>query len=190
VIERAKHKAAPQSMPLMEVYHRAREHTPTDRAAQIAVSEAWETGRIWFECERFERKAGEEKPTPVVIANYRITERDFSHWDWERSYATRIDPATKSHFEYKNIRGGPVNVILTLWPTKKTEDVKPRMSRPGPPTTHDWFAICGEIARRCINPQTRTVVFPKSENRLAEAVSLWCEQPINVNPPIARCARR
>jgi hypothetical protein len=45
----------------------------------------------------------------------------------------------------------------------------PRRQRPGPPTTHDWFAIWSEILRRCL------IALPKSENKLAEAVAVWYE---------------
>jgi hypothetical protein len=46
----------------------------------------------------------------------------------------------------------------------------PRRQRPGPPTTHDWFAIWSEILRRCL------IALPKSENKLAEAVAVWYEE--------------
>jgi hypothetical protein len=56
----------------------------------------------------------------------------------------------------------------------------PRL-KPGPPPTHDWFAIWSEILRRCINPQTGLIAFPKksgkpmSELKFAEAVAVWYE---------------
>jgi hypothetical protein len=45
--------------------------------------------------------------------------------------------------------------------------------RRGPPTTHDWHSIDGEIARRCIDPKTGRVRVPKSERKLAEGLLHW-----------------
>jgi len=42
--------------------------------------------------------------------------------------------------------------------------------------THDWFGICAEIARRCIDPRSGRVTVPKRENKLAEEVCKWCEE--------------
>jgi len=42
--------------------------------------------------------------------------------------------------------------------------------------THDWFGICAEIARRCIDPRSSRVKVPKRENKLAEEVCKWCEE--------------
>lgn len=45
----------------------------------------------------------------------------------------------------------------------------PLRQRPGPPTTHHWFAIWSEILRHCL------IGLPKSENKLAEKVAVWYE---------------
>jgi hypothetical protein len=39
-------------------------------------------------------------------------------------------------------------------------------------TTHDWFTICGEIARRCHDRSGRIAV-PKNESKLAREVAAW-----------------
>jgi hypothetical protein len=150
----------PNDWSLADIYHHVLKQSPSPEAAKIAISEARTNGRLPLYCERFERKVKNappperEKvfPPDEVLRDHQITEKQFSTWDWGRSYATRVDSTSKSHFEYKNIRA-PGDVVLSLWP-KRAEDVRPR-GRPGPPTTHDWLAICGEIARRCINPKTR-----------------------------------
>jgi hypothetical protein len=65
-------------------------------------------------CELREHKArpdlqlalGEKLPPnpPVITPDYSIPpDAIFCHWDWERSYANRRDPETKSLFEYINI---------------------------------------------------------------------------------------
>ena len=39
---------------------------------------------------------------------------------------------------------------------------------------HEWRAIDGEVARRCIDPETGRVRIPKSERKLAGAMLDWC----------------
>jgi hypothetical protein len=77
-----------------------------------------------------------------------------------------------------------------IWPTAATpserqaDDLRPPLRRRGPVVTHDWFTICGEIARRCIDPKTGRVQVPKSENSVAEAVLNWlADQGINAPAP-------
>jgi hypothetical protein len=53
-------------------------------------------------------------------------------------------------------------------------DMRPPPRRRGPVVTHDWFAICGEIARRCIDPKSGRVQVPKNESALADDVLEWC----------------
>jgi hypothetical protein len=42
--------------------------------------------------------------------------------------------------------------------------------------THDWFSICAEIARHCIDPKTGRVEVPKRESKLAKDVLAWCQE--------------
>jgi hypothetical protein len=63
-----------------------------------------------------------------------------------------------------------------LWPIAQSptrHDLLP--NRRGRVVTHDWFAICGEIARRCIDSSGRVKV-PKSETRLAKDVAGWLQE--------------
>jgi hypothetical protein len=54
--------------------------------------------------------------------------------------------------------------------------VQPPPRRPGPPPKLDqWFPICGEVARRCIDPKAGRVRVPKNESALARDVLQWCE---------------
>ena len=54
--------------------------------------------------------------------------------------------------------------------------------RRGPVLKHDWHAIDGEIARRCINPQTRLLEIPKSERKLANDMLGWCREKYDKEP--------
>jgi hypothetical protein len=58
--------------------------------------------------------------------------------------------------------------------TRTRADPSPPRRR-GRATTHDWFGICAEIARRCIDPKTGRVRVPKSERALARAMLAWCQ---------------
>jgi hypothetical protein len=55
---------------------------------------------------------------------------------------------------------------------------------------YDWHAICGEIARRCINPKTGHVEVPKVESKLIDAMLLWCQErwPKRKEPPRSEMA--
>jgi hypothetical protein len=71
---------------------------------------------------------GESPPPakPVVTADYEISARErLRSWDWERNYAMRRDPASKSLFEYVSIVVHRDD-LLALWPEK------PGRSSPGP----------------------------------------------------------
>ena len=179
----AQHPSKASQWTLPQIYHYVLARSDSPEAAKIAIDDALRNGKLHFWGERREHKArpdlklkpGETPPEqlPDIVADFLLPLVNFSHWDWERGYGTSRDPKSKSLFEWVSIYGN-ADEAMRLWPKKadKTEDVKPR-ERPGPPTTHDWFAICGEIARRCIDPQTRCVVIPPSENRLAEEVLGW-----------------
>jgi len=54
----------------------------------------------------------------------------------------------------------------------------------GSPRTHDWFSICGEIARRCVNPANGRVVVPEKENALVNKVLYWLDDQ-NLDRPAA-----
>jgi len=55
------------------------------------------------------------------------------------------------------------------------DDTQPPPQRRGPVPTHDWFSICGEIARRCIDPKTSRVRVPKKGSSLVVDMRGWCE---------------
>jgi hypothetical protein len=49
-------------------------------------------------------------------------------------------------------------------------------------TKHPWFEICGEIARRCIDPKTQRVEVPTNETKLREAILQWCSDTLEREP--------
>jgi hypothetical protein len=76
--------------------------------------------------------------------------------------------------------------LTQIWPAEAAEPVsteqraadllEPPRRRRGPVLTHDWFSICGEIARRCVDPKTGRAQVPKNESRLAKDVLAWCQE--------------
>ena len=181
--EATPHLAKASQWMLPRIYHYVLARSDSPEAAKIAISEARRSGELHLWGERREHKArpdlklkrGEKPPPqlPDIEPCCLLPLVNFSHWDWERGYATSRDPNSRTLFEWAGIYGN-ADEVMRLWPKQadQAEDVRPR-KRPGPPTTYDWLAICGEIARRCIDPQTRRVVIPNSENKLAEAVTGW-----------------
>jgi hypothetical protein len=158
---------------LADIYHHVLKQSSSPEAAKIVISEARKNGRLPLKCERHEHKAGREGEVKIV-SDYQIVDKQIPRWDWERSYASRTDPKTKSLFEYQNIRGSG-DVALVIWPPKEDEPPSPSRRRPGPITTHDWYAICGEIARCCVDPKTRCLKVPENERQLARDILEWCQ---------------
>ena len=53
----------------------------------------------------------------------------------------------------------------------------------GSPRTHDWFSICGEIARRCVNADGRVGV-PENQSLLVNRMLRWLDDQ-NLTRPAA-----
>ena len=87
----------PNDWSFADIYHHVLKQSPSPEAAKIAISEARTNGRLPLYCERFERKVknapppeGEKVfPPDEVLRDHQITDKQFSTWDWGRSYATR-----------------------------------------------------------------------------------------------------
>jgi hypothetical protein len=138
---------------LSEAYHYVLKQSPSPENAKIAINEQYRNGKLRLRCTLREHRArpklelpnGESPPKPLVTPDYEIspTER-FSSFDWERSYATRRDPISKSLFEYEGIT---VNwdEVLTHWPPVKAppEAATPsaRKSKPEELTRTQWLVV-------------------------------------------------
>lgn len=57
----------------------------------------------------------------------------------------------------------------------------------GSPRTHDWFSICGEIARRCVNPANGRVEVPK-QNALVNEMLIWLDDQNLARPAASEMA--
>ena len=58
----------------------------------------------------------------------------------------------------------------------QSDETRPPERRRGPVTTHDWHSINGEIARRCINPDTGRLEVPKKDSALVAEMRTWCQK--------------
>jgi hypothetical protein len=63
-----------------------------------------------------------------------------------------------------------------------SDETRPPERRRGPVLKHEWHAIDGEIARRCIDPKTRLLKIPKSERKLSKAMLDWCQEKYKKEP--------
>jgi hypothetical protein len=122
-------------MRLADIYHHVLRRSPSPEAAKIAISEARRDGRLSLYCaERRERRAQprprlrpDERPPelePEIVQNCELPQGPFSHWDWERSYATSRDPQTHSHYEYDGIYADDGDV-LRIWPLPANDSLTP-----------------------------------------------------------------
>jgi len=64
----------------------------------------------------------------------------------------------------------------------------PPPRRRGALWTHDWFSICGEIARRCLNPANGRVVVPEKENALVNKMLYWLDDQNLARPAASEMA--
>jgi hypothetical protein len=110
---------------------------------------------------------------------------------WQRLQFTIFNNRVRCWSEDDEFRGGQWVIYVhgedldKLWPTAlaaastaiPTDDpLKPPQRRRGPVVTHDWFSICGEIARRCIDPKTARVRVPNKGSSLVRDMLEWCEE--------------
>jgi hypothetical protein len=111
---------------LSVIYHYVLAQSPSPEAAKVAISGARKNGQLRLRAAVREHEArpnlklrhGEQPPEiqPKLEPDQSIPASDkLRNWDWERSYATRIDATTRSLFQYANIVGNRDDA-LRLWP--------------------------------------------------------------------------
>jgi hypothetical protein len=66
-----------------------------------------------------------------------------------------------------------------------SDDTRPPQRRRGPVLKYDWHTIAGEIACRCIDPETGRVAVPEKESALVFAMRKWCEEQGWVAPALS-----
>ena len=76
----------------------------------------------------------------------------------------------------------PIAATQTLTAAHQSDTTRSPERRRGPILKHEWHAIDGEIARRCINPKTRLLEIPKNERKLAQDVLGWCQGKYEKEP--------
>ena len=64
----------------------------------------------------------------------------------------------------------------TMTAAPQSDDTRPPQRRRGPVLKHDWLAIAGEIARRCIDPEAGRVAVPEKESALVAEMCIWCKE--------------
>ena len=75
-----------------------------------------------------------------------------------------------------------IAATTTMMAAHQSDDTRPPQRRRGPILKHQWHAIAGEIARRCINPKTRLLEIPKIERKLAADMLGWCQERYGQEP--------
>jgi hypothetical protein len=79
----------------------------------------------------------------------------------------------------------PIAATPTVTAAPQSNDVRPPQRRRGPVLKHDWHTIAGEIACRCIDPETGRVAVPEKESALVFAMRKWCEEQGWVAPALS-----
>jgi hypothetical protein len=70
---------------------------------------------------------------------------------------------------------GRIKAVLQHLYETREDLVQPPPRRRGPPTKKVWLDICGEIARRCIDPKSGRLRVPENESALSRDVLQWLE---------------
>lgn len=141
-----------------------------DGSRELAPASAWEDDlsismrfRIMPNEKPFVREAG------LCVYSRKLRKRPPECWffvwkpDYEEAFGS--GPVARPS---ETVQLGPA--------ARRPETVQLPQRRRGPPPKLDqWFPICGEIARRCIDPKTGRLRVPKNESALARDVLQWCE---------------
>jgi hypothetical protein len=73
-----------------------------------------------------------------------------------------------------------LEALVNIKPT-----TKPPPRRSGPANTHDWMAICAEIAARCIDHKSRRLTLPKDEAKFRDDLLEWCGTALGKEPSLS-----
>jgi len=99
-----------------------------------------------------------------------LTPSDSEKWRHVRALAGDVmDPPVNGYpfvgrVDLNKLYRIPATPTMTAAP--QSDDTRPPQRRRGPVLKHDWLAIAGEIARRCIDPETGRVAVPEKESAL------------------------
>jgi hypothetical protein len=112
------------------------------------------------------------------------------HATYERNrvregYRFEVKPYSAGHYFVRRAdldKCYPIPATPTMPAAHQPDVTKPPERRRGPILKHEWLAICGEIARRCINPKTRLLEIPVSERKLAKDMLDWCQEKYEKEP--------
>jgi hypothetical protein len=135
----------------------------------VLAPAAWKTLRFLYDSAGRTRQGGRIEKSIRVYGTYNGEKLEvYNSWRFfvRRAGLDRIYPSSEVV---------TVDVKKPDWTFDAAAASAPPRRRTGPATTHEWHRICGEIARRCIDPQTGCVQVPKSERKLAEGMLLWCQ---------------
>jgi hypothetical protein len=118
-----------------------------------------------------------------------VTGKPLNSSDWQQRTVSVLGPMRTFRVVVEPFVAGDFKVRLadldkwyrdpatpTLPAARQSDATQPPERRRGPVTTHDWHSIDGEIARRCIDPETGRVQVPKKENALVAEKRTWCEE--------------
>jgi hypothetical protein len=93
-----------------------------------------------------------------------------------------VEPHVDGHLYYVRAVDLYERYKPTMTAAPQSDDTRPPERRRGPVLKHEWHAIDGEIARRCINPKTRLLEIPKNERKLAADLLDWCQEKYEKEP--------
>jgi hypothetical protein len=178
--------------PVETALGRIRESAASREVAQYDLLHDVRSGKLpsarrWFD-PRINVELGCERLRPADWAGAYIQTVSWDGTDYNEVRGLSVRPGCRYGYYVSRAcldqRYPPIGASsLDLDPAPPTafEPKPPPPRKRGPATVHDWCAICGEIARRCLDPTGRVAV-PENESRLAGDMLGWCGAALGREP--------
>jgi hypothetical protein len=185
----AKRTKAAKELPLVSPHWWAREKTVAycrahrGEIADVALTAAVNAGELPVKLEWIDHETD-----PPVQRRLLLSAKDYEFGPYISSNFLVVQPRRS------DVPPLPRPHALFFWgprakelsPTEKAEPasteqqaadpLEPPLHRRGPVLTHDWFSICGEIARRCIDSRTGRVRVPVKGSSFVRDMREWCRK--------------
>jgi hypothetical protein len=150
-----------------------------DAAVQLSLASCANKCRLWCN--------GELLAPDYITMALKVVARPEEDGGWRAEVVSSTREAWEHPPDYYRweLDAAEVKALLPLPTGRQADNVQLAARRRGPPTTHAWHTIDGEIARRCIDPRTGRVHVPKSESKLAKDVLVWCQEQGWAEPAVS-----
>jgi hypothetical protein len=165
---------------LHEAFHQVRAWLGYDQPTERDLTRGLRNGSLVGAIREFQRVRDR---TGAIVATETVTVCSTSFWNDYKVVASRmyggatvdplLDPGTYVFIRRDGLDKHYPCGLPSVDKSTASNTMQPPRRRRGPVVTHDWFSICAEIARRCIDPKTGHVRVPANQSKLVGDVLQW-----------------